>query len=54
MYVTPVRGIDNIKRRITEVIGIIPAEMVKKNISREIEYQLDILRATNGAHVEVT
>ncbi len=41
-----------LQRRVTEVTGAIPAEMLQ-NTWCEIEYRLDILRSTNGAHVEV-
>jgi len=36
---------------LTEVAG--PTEHMLENTWREIDYQLDVLRATKGAHVEV-
>ena len=46
------RDVETLQSRIIEVLATINEEMLE-NIWREIEYRLDILRATNGAHVEV-
>ena len=48
----PVRDVETLQSRIIEVLGTVNEEMLE-NTWREIEYRLDILRATNGAHVEV-
>ena len=52
VYRTPVRDVETLRSRIIEVLATVNEEMLK-NTWREIEYRLDILRATNGAHVEV-
>ena len=50
-YVT-VPDITNLKVRITDAFPTITEDMLE-NTLREIDYQLDFLRATKGAHVEV-
>ena len=52
VYRTPVRDVETLQSRIIEVLATVNEEMLE-NTWREIEYRLDILRATNGAHVEV-
>ena len=52
VYTTPVRDVETLQSRIIEVLATVNEEMLE-NTWREIEYRLDILRATNGAHVEV-
>ena len=52
VYRTPVRDVETLQSRIIEVLATVNEEMLE-NTWREIEYRLVILRATNGAHVEV-
>ena len=52
MFSTPVPNITNLKARITDAFATITEDMLE-NTWREIDYRLDILRATEGAHVEV-
>jgi hypothetical protein len=52
VYSTPVPDIDTLKTRIRDALATVTEEMLE-NTWREIEYTLDVLRATNGAHVEV-
>ena len=52
LYRTLVRDIETLQSRIINVLAI-GNEVVLENAWREIEYRLDILRATNGAYVEV-
>ena len=52
VYRTPVRDVETLQSQIIEVIATVNEEMLE-NTWREIEYRFDILRATNGAHVEV-
>jgi hypothetical protein len=47
VYSTPLADIDTLKPRLRDAL-----EMLEKTW-REIEYRLDVLRATNGAYVEV-
>jgi hypothetical protein len=47
-----VPDITNLKARITDAFAIITEDMLE-NTWREIDYRLDVLRATNGAHVDV-
>jgi hypothetical protein len=42
----------NLKARITDAIATITDDMLENRL-REIDYRLDVLRATKGAHVEV-
>jgi len=52
VFSTPVPGITNLKARITDAFVTITEDMLE-NTWREIDYRLDIIRATKGAHVEV-
>jgi len=52
VFSTPVPDITNLKARITDVFAIITEDMLE-NMWRGIDYRLDVLRATKGAHVEV-
>jgi len=52
VFSTPVPDITNLKARITDAFGIITEDMLE-NTWREIDYRLDVLRATKEAHVEV-
>jgi len=52
VFSKPVPDIINLKARITDAFGTVTEDMVE-NTWREIDYRLDVLRATKGAHVEV-
>jgi hypothetical protein len=52
VYKTPVTSLDELKLRIFAAVETITRQMLE-NPRKEIEYRLDILRATKGAHVEV-
>jgi len=52
VFSTPVPDITNLKARITYAFATITEDMLE-NTWREIDYRLDVLRATNGAHVGV-
>ncbi|PSN33481.1 hypothetical protein C0J52_27222, partial [Blattella germanica] len=52
VFATTVRDIRDLRTRIVEVIGTIPLDMLQWTWV-EIEYRLDILRVTRGAHVEI-
>ena len=52
VFSTPVPDITNLKARITDAFATITEGMLE-NTWREIDYRLDVLRATKGAHVEV-
>ena len=52
VYRTKIRDITDLKQRITDAIATIDEAMLQRTW-QEIEYRLDVLRATNGAHVEV-
>jgi len=52
VFSTPVPDITNLKARITEAFATITEDMLE-NTWREIDYRLDVLRATKGAHVTV-
>jgi len=52
VFSTPVPDITNLKARITDDFATIIEDMLE-NTWKEIDYRLDVLRATEGAHVEV-
>ena len=52
MFSTPVPDITNLKARITGAFATITEDMLE-NTWTEIDYRLDVLRATKGPHVEV-
>ena len=49
MYRTKVRNITDLKQRISDAIATIDVDMLQRTW-QEIEYNLDVLRLTNGAH----
>ena len=51
MYKTKVRDIDDLKQRIFNAMTTIDEAMLQRTW-QEIEYRLDVLRATNGAHIK--
>jgi hypothetical protein len=46
------RWLDDLKTRIRNAISAIPSDMLHRTW-QELEYRLDVLRATKGAHIEV-
>ena len=52
VFSTPVPDITDLKARITDAFATITEDMLE-NTWREIDYRLDVLCATKGAHVEV-
>ena len=52
VYKTKVWDIDDLKQRIPNAMTTIDEAMLQRTW-QEIEYRLDVLRATNGAHTEV-
>jgi len=52
VFSTPVPDITNLKVRITDAFATKTEDMLE-NTRTEIDYGLDVLRATKGAHVEV-
>ena len=52
VFSTPVPDITNLKARITDAFATITEDMLE-NTRREIDYRLDVLRATKVVHVEV-
>jgi len=52
VFSTPFPDIINLKARITDAFATITEDMLE-NTWREIDYRLDVLRATKGEHVEV-
>jgi len=52
VFSTPVPDITNLKARITDAFATITEHMLE-NTWREIDYRLDVLRETKGAHFEV-
>lgn len=52
VYVPPLpRDIDELKARVTAVVGTINVEMLER-VWQEMDYRLDVCRVTNGAHIE--
>lgn len=52
VYAEKVRDIDHLRQRITAAVASITPDMLT-NTWREIEYRLDVCRATNGSHIEI-
>jgi len=52
VFSTPVPDITNLRARKTDAFAKVTEDMLE-NTWREIDYRLDVLRATKGAHVEV-
>jgi hypothetical protein len=52
VYKSKFRDINDLKERITDAIATVDEAMLGRTWM-EIEYRLDVLRAKNGAHVEV-
>jgi hypothetical protein len=52
VFRTPVKALDDLKTGIRNAISAIPADMLHRT-RQELEYRLDVLRATKGAHIEV-
>ena len=52
VYSTPVPNVETLKARVTAALATVTMEMLE-NTWREIEFRLDVLRATKGAHVEI-
>ncbi|GBN39196.1 hypothetical protein AVEN_62234-1 [Araneus ventricosus] len=52
VYKTPVPSLDELKRRIVTAIQNVTSQMLE-NTWREIEFRLDVLRATKGSHVQI-
>ena len=52
VYRTKVRDINDLQHRIIQVINAVTINMFARTW-QEIEYRLDIVSATDGAHIEV-
>ena len=52
VYRAQIRDITDLKQRIVNAIATIDEAMLQRTWL-EIDYRLDVLRATNGAHIEV-
>ena len=52
MFSTPVPDIKNLRARLTDAFATITEDMLE-NTWREIDYRLDVLRATKGERVDV-
>ena len=52
VFSTPVPDITKLKTRITDAFATVTEDMLE-NTWREIDYRIDVLRATKGGHVEV-
>ena len=52
VYKTVVADLEDLRRRIVAACATVTPEMLR-NTWQELEYRLDICRATRGAHIEV-
>jgi hypothetical protein len=52
VFQTPVNELDDLKTRIRNAISAIPADTLHRSW-QDLEYRLDVIRATKGAHIEV-
>ena len=51
VYHNPVHDLATLRRRIVEVVQTVDVDVLQR-VWREMEYRLDIVRATRGAHLE--
>ena len=52
VYAEKIRNIHHLQERITSAIETVTRDMIQKTW-QEIEFSLDVSRATNGAHIEM-
>jgi len=52
VYAEKIRNIQHLQDRITSAIETVTQDMIQKTW-QEIEFRLDVSRATNGAHIEM-
>jgi len=52
VYAEKIRNIQHLQERITLAIENVTRDMIQKTW-QEIEFRLDVSRATNGAHIEM-
>jgi len=52
VYAEKVRNIQHLQERITSAIETVTRGMIQKTW-QEIEFRLDVSRATNGGHIEI-
>jgi len=52
VYAEKIRNIQHLQDRITSAIGTVTRDMIQKTW-QEIEFRLDVSRATKGAHIEI-
>ena len=52
VYQVKIRDLTHLVERVTSAIESIPQSMISK-VWREVEYRLDVCRATNGGHIEL-
>ena len=52
VYAEKIRNIQHLQERVTSAIETVTRDMIQKTW-QEIEFRLDVSRATNGAHIEM-
>jgi len=52
VYAEKIRNTQHLQERITSAIETVTRDMIQKTW-QEIEFRLDVSRATNGAHIEM-
>ena len=52
VYAAKIRNIQHLQERITSAIETVTRDMIQKTW-QEIEFRLDVSRATNGTHIEM-
>ena len=52
VYAEKIRNIQHLQDRITSAIETVTRDMIQKTW-QEIEFRLEVFRATNGAHIEI-
>ena len=52
LYAEKIRNIQHLQERITSAIETVTRDMIQKTW-QEIEFRLDVSRATNDAHIEM-
>jgi len=52
VYAAKIRNIQHLQERVTSATETVTRDMIRKTW-QEIEFRLDVSRATNGAHIEM-
>jgi hypothetical protein len=52
VYSVRINNIEHLRARITEAVHSVTPDVLRR-VWQELEYQLDVCKATNGSHIEL-